>query len=410
MKHFQLVRILTLLAMCFFIVGALKKPLRDANKLNEAVEETFVRIRGNPPPRVVTADYGLIRADFPIARSMTNLQIDEWIIEQVAWISKPQVTQNDVNSPIGATKETKKVYRPADYGRASVIPIEGGYLMDVKGTGAKKKPKPTGHGTGLLSTGEALREFIMEKLVSAIFERGFRTVACYAVVDLGFDVKQPLFQKYFTNVDLPAGLILRQAHTRSTIHVNASANSFLPVDAGVKIENVLRRYGLTSAGSGFDADHEIINVQGTKNGEMVDFGATVVFPEKQFTKPVFSAAQDQFYLDDVAEEVVARGNKQLMHPSTPEFIQPDASLRIDKFDWVLPQFISSKHPYVDRVRITSESMVKKFRAGRLSREAIDGYVGQVLTPTFDRLGVDSDLRKQPGFFQSCIRKAARLFQ
>ena len=62
--------------------------------------------------RIVLADYDLIRRDFPHIRDLTNQQIDEWILNEVAYVSLPQSAQTSVNTKIPISLETRFAARP----------------------------------------------------------------------------------------------------------------------------------------------------------------------------------------------------------------------------------------------------------------------------------------------------------
>src|SRR5690606_36906896 len=122
--------------------------------------------------KVLVADYSLIRRDFPHLRALSEGEIDAWLLESAGHIADEQVRfQNqrvssaiDAEEPPPAAKGKKsqgrRVHRPEGYGRALVFEVEGG-MLDVKGSGTIA-PRPGHHQSGLLATGEALREFIYE--------------------------------------------------------------------------------------------------------------------------------------------------------------------------------------------------------------------------------------------------------
>ncbi len=114
----------------------------------------------------------------------------------------------------------------------------------------------------LASLGEAIREYGYERLVNEIFKQsksGLETVRNYAVLDLGFDIKN---QEGTTS---RAGMVLRQAHERSS-----GAYSLIDNERALKIEKLLRRYGVTSAGAHRNKwPYEWLNIQGTKDGAVM---------------------------------------------------------------------------------------------------------------------------------------------
>jgi hypothetical protein len=118
--------------------------------------------------------------------------------------------------------------RPMLYERAVVLPVywerQQVGLVDIKGAGISDTRAPAAaddHASGLLATGEALREYFLSKLVSWILDRAtifppeqlkLQALGHYAVIDLGFadQWKDAQGQATFK----PAGLLLRQAHNR----------------------------------------------------------------------------------------------------------------------------------------------------------------------------------------------------
>ena len=249
-----------------------------------------------PGARVAIADYDLIRQDFPhlrndaVERSHPELRgmagaardrahraiLDRWLTSQGGVISRQQAGQCLANTPIAAGPEEATAFRPAGYGRALVLPaLEGPGrpdasrtagrpvgLLDVKGAGVRPGVTPgTGtHSNGLLMLGEALREFVFRGLIEEVFvhaRAAYRTVPCYAVLALDFDVKRA------DGARAPAGLLLRRPHRRP-IH-RWGFKEFGSVEARVEleVELLLRRYGVTSAGP-------LTTIEITRRGGSVD--------------------------------------------------------------------------------------------------------------------------------------------
>jgi hypothetical protein len=232
------------------------------------VEDELVRVRG---ARVVCADYRALLHDFPHvfgteARRRRPLPgcdacadagklcvnaINTWLLHNSAFISQQQSQPNEVNSPILIDrKEVRRAYRPPEYGRAAVVPIdeaardgEARYL-DIKGLGvaAGKLPSHQPHSSGLDYLGNALVDFFFGWLVDTVFARtcpGYHVVPVYAVVDLGFDIVGGAFGTS------PAGLHVRRAHTRPfpLLPLSGSADEKLMIHA----EMMLRLFGLTTS-------------------------------------------------------------------------------------------------------------------------------------------------------------------
>lgn len=136
--------------------------------------------------------------------------------------------------------------RPPTYERAVVLPVylsrQQIGLIDIKGVGVSDTKFPAEavhHATGLLPTGEALREYFLSKLVGWVLDRAtlfppdeikIQSLGHYAVLDLGFadhwlDAEGRPFHK-------PVGLLLRQAHNRDDYYSRMIAPTVLTDDEG----------------------------------------------------------------------------------------------------------------------------------------------------------------------------------
>lgn len=223
--------------------------------------------------RIVLADYGLIRRDFPHIRDLTNQQIDEWILNEVAYISLPQSAQTSVNTKIPISLETRSAARPPEYGRALVFEMKDPTdkkniigLIDVKGSGSLR-PGQRDHGNGVATLGECVREFLYENLVRDVLDDAdisAKTVGSYAVIDAGFGVVHK------DGSTSPAGLYLRQAHHRV---INPGA--WLDAPNRTYLQSVLHRYGIDPN----------TNIQGTTSNDIFDFGHYVVKNDLPTTVP-----------------------------------------------------------------------------------------------------------------------------
>lgn len=317
------------------------KPIRSESQLAAPVRETVVRV---PTARVVLADYGLIRRDFAETRAMNDARIDEWLLSKTAFVSQAQAGQTVANTQITVSGETTQALRPRDYGRALVFETGQGGLIDAKGAGAAIAPRPGGHSDGLATLGEATREFLYEKLVRTVLAHSgsdFETVEHYAVIDLGFDVK------HAEGTTSPAGLILRQAHSRApgqfSLFNNVSAR---------QVELILRRYGLTSAGAyrGSTTYSEQINVQGTPDGGILDFGGYIA--EEAFSRPARN-----FY-----------DFRDLLTPDQIDFVQPDPRIRVPMKNWGYSDS-GVDDPKLDNPWMWSHELAQNYRAGIATRAA-----------------------------------------
>ena len=312
--------------------------------------------------KIVFADYGLLRKDFPELRNISNDEIDWWLLRNTAIMSGAQANQEVVNTPI-TSYDKKSAYRPPDYGRALVIPVnapgseEPIGLIDAKGVGALK-PALKDHGDGLATLGECIREFVYEKMVNRVFQHsnsGIKTVGTYAVIDAGFDLR------HVDNSTSPAGIVLRQAHNRYT----ERGSLFSDADS-LRIEKVLRHYGITSAGAYRSESIERINVQGTKSGAVLDFGGFLAV--EKFTKPA-----KNFYKRDI-----------LINGALPDAIQPDESIRVPLNIWGTT-VSGVEDPKLDNVWLWSHDLARSFRNGTASRQDANQHVKNLLGPVFEKL-------------------------
>lgn len=236
----------------------------------KAIFEEVVKLKD---ARIVMADYDLIKRDFPQIRDMSNPEIDEWILNQVAYISKPQAAQSEVNTPIHTTGQVRQAARPPDYGRALVYPMidpkdhksEIG-LIDVKGAGSLY-PEQMEHANGIATLGECIREFLYENLVRNVLDDAdisTKTVGSYAVIDAGFGVRHE------DGSSSPAGFYLRQAQ-----HRIENDSAWLDLDKRLYLQSILHRYGI-------DPNK---NIQGTTSGDLFDFGHFIVRDDLSTTIP-----------------------------------------------------------------------------------------------------------------------------
>ena len=237
-------------------------PERDINVVHPSTQsEEVVRLRD---AKIVIVDYDLVRRDFPTIQHLPNHEIDEWLLENLAYVSKPQANQHRVNTPIKITDKTREALRPPKYGRALVFdmndPVSGSSLglMDVKGSGSLR-PSQADHGNGVATLGESIREFLYENLMRRVLKdngQDFKTVGSYAVIDAGFEVL------HADGSTSPAGLYVRQAHVRPY-----SGSEWLPDPRRTQLQAKLRTYGI-------DPNE---NIQGTLDHRGIyDFGHYVV--------------------------------------------------------------------------------------------------------------------------------------
>ena len=170
--------------------------------------EEVVRVKN---AEIVLVDYDLVRKDFPSMAHKSNDEIDRWILDQVAYISRPQAAQSIVNTPIETADEVRQAWRPPEYGRALVYDMidpdsgEKVGLMDAKGVGSLN-PGQRDHGNGIATLGEAIREYLYEGMMRNVLNDADvpnQIVGSYAVIDAGFDLKHAdgsTFQRVFISV------------------------------------------------------------------------------------------------------------------------------------------------------------------------------------------------------------------
>jgi len=246
-------------------------PLRTLEKVHPKGELEKVLKLSNA--KVVIADYKLIRRDFSALTNLSNSEIDDWILDQVAYVSQGQASQQTVNTFIETNDQiTRKGYRPPEYGRALVYDVDYNSkslgVIDVKGAGGIN-PSHASHRSGTMTLGESLREFSYEKMVSTVVDHSGvekKVVGGYAVIDPGFDVIHP------DNSQSRAGLYLRQGHRRYTQAENLKkfnvvrGNGWMDDSWRSRYDDLLKKYGIFAN----------TNYQGTVNNDLFDFGHYII--------------------------------------------------------------------------------------------------------------------------------------
>jgi hypothetical protein len=199
--------------------------------------------------------------------------VDQWLIDNFAYIAPGQFKNETVNTPIARERFTTSVFRPEKYGRAFLVDLqitkrkalqdrkvfysETLQLMeqgsqywgmgDIKGVGVSEENEPRMgfHGSGLGPFAEFLREWLFYRAVKKVLHSAgseFKPLPHYAVLLFDFDVK--LDQSGFNT---PAGALIRRAHHRdesSLGRISTGPRKTLEM----KIESLVRRHGLTSSG------------------------------------------------------------------------------------------------------------------------------------------------------------------
>ncbi len=241
--------------------------------------ETVLRVAS---ARVAYVNYGLLQHDFPQlqeaalekayppikALSGAEKQkaicqkIDDWLLRNTAFVSESQARQSIVNTPIAIGKEQVRAYRPPGYGRALVFSVEEtekglfkddglaktpfeNRLIDVKGTGVGPNLTPVhgSHSNGVYQLGYAFVELVVQELLQRIFrhqQTAFQTLPIYGIIDLGFE------EQTESEGNFPAGLLVRRAHRRPKDSGGLYAYGTDGQHIQLRIEQVLRKYGITS--------------------------------------------------------------------------------------------------------------------------------------------------------------------
>jgi len=369
------------------------------------IDETGVSSQLTPMTRVTSAriliaDYGLIQQDFPITRGWSQEKIDAWILENTGYLAQTQIENGSgVNSPVPTDGRTRQAHRPEGYGRGIVYEIraESGQsvgLMDAKGTGAIR-PAQKSHSSGLMSTGEGLREFFYEKYISGVLEHSrsdWATVGTYAVVDWGFDELHPDGSK------VPAGSVLRQAHRR--VEGNPGFQ-YLPAKDARSLELNLREFGLTSTGDSV-VTHGVpaTNLQGTPDRKLVDFGQIIALPE-------FPPAPGVGNYGETALTI-------LIQPGDADFVAaPRENMRGVSREWG-PREGQKPDPKFDRISGEMHDLAQGVRDGRLSRrdvvqayrQKVEGALTEVRKTPPETLTVRTD-RHREGSYQAARRYLAQ---
>lgn len=327
----------------------IESPARKIEDVSSIAQPTNVnRVIG---ARIVVADYTLLKRDFPHLKNKSTNAIDNWILSNVALMSESQIGQTEVNTEIVAEQVTRTAFRPPNYNRALVFNVDGG-MIDGKGFGAPH-PAQYDHGNGLATLGEMLREFLYQKLVQRIFDYSSssnKTVGSYAVIDWGFRVK------HADGTTSPAGAILRQAHRRAN-----GTYSLLDDKTTLEVEMILRKFGITSAGAYRNDTIERLNIQGTSDGAILDFGGFLTVAK--FAKP-----SRAFY-----------GSRNLISPGSPEFLQPDPTVRVPLNMWGTT-VSGNEDPKLDNPWLWSHELAEAFSSGRANRNDVENHVRNFLEP------------------------------
>ncbi len=261
-----------------FSGGPIYKHILDLDNPNIIGGESVV---GLERVRVMSANYSLLQHDFPQLRDdhlrkehpgISDLKgvafveerislINKWLIRNAAFISKSQADQTIVNTRIKTDSRAKIAFRPPNYGRALVFPVEKpGYipedidpseklgawgLIDAKGIGVGPGivPELDSYKHGLLRIDLALREYMMERVLHHIFgynKTDFSPVPTYAILVPDFKVR---IEEGLINT----AILLRRAHRREKDGSDLPVYGSIAQMVKIEMELLLRRYGVSSA-------------------------------------------------------------------------------------------------------------------------------------------------------------------
>jgi hypothetical protein len=381
-------------------------PPIDENILRQAqpqiVQSKVVKVKGT---QVILADYDLIRQDFPSLCSQSDQEIDQWLIDNFAWLAEAQVRlgaigERNVHEKVPLFEGAEKlVYRPQGYTRSLVFPSDltspdgSKILVDIKGAGSEN-PTRGDHTTGILYLAEAIREFHFEKLIYLLFEHAVKdnfvernsqtpmiTNPVYAVIDLNCCY---IYKHKFLPLREPFGLILRRSHLRGGDISDPEGfpkyeNNPDIINLGVTYERTLRRYGLTTAiarktcwkPQGF---RDVANVQLTLNRELVDFGTIKILSPNQRQEDIVFCSKAHYYQRDENGNIFPHKRLQdpkdvdfLLRVTDPQYVQRDPQLSVDEKIWG-DTFFQLKMPRnMDRPWIFSKILVDLFKKGLMNK-------------------------------------------
>ncbi len=412
-------------------------------------EAKMVRV----PARVLLADYTLLRKDFPFLKEQTDEEIDQWLVEQFAWMA---FSQTELGPPRGVQTPTKVIpgqvrtgLRPFRYGRALIVPAfpvspqdstvtisstpTDTLLLDLKGAGAHSpiRAGQESHGTGLMSQAEAIREFAYEKLVSAIFDSQSKetrqshmssygleptVLPNYAVLGLNFRVYAP------PGLQMPAALLLRRSHIRLGHFTNIAGNimgltwnrrstikrSEPSVEFKIQVEKKLREYGLTSTGqhktSNTKETYDQVNLQVTRNFELLDFGAYKV--KDSFSHPfvVDRPWLNDYYHGGHFQDHTSHWLKAV-EPTSPDFVQPGSN-RVSTAHWGM-----NPTPYPNLVQVDKFSLAAMWLGeldmiGQAPRKLYESLLCVKLKPEIEK--INRARLPKLSFLQNCKEEGSFL--
>uniref|UniRef100_A0A7S0CPY5 Flavin reductase like domain-containing protein n=2 Tax=Amorphochlora amoebiformis TaxID=1561963 RepID=A0A7S0CPY5_9EUKA len=258
--------------------GFLENAAGNATNDCDVLEDKFRFLK---KASVLVADYNLLRMDFPELYSKSEKDIDNWLLENCAYVSDGQYSRiskggdqhkllgmdsKDLDDYIDNQKQTAAI-RVRSGGRAAVfLTNKGKYgfnkgkltagMLDVKGIGTHlladtKHPKVT----GFLNYADALRELMMQRLIQRLIElegreHAVKTVQFYAVIDTGLAYKGKNPATGWENEKIV--LSVRQRHSRildlyEGFNFSGVAPSHvLDKGSGRELRRILIKYGVSA--------------------------------------------------------------------------------------------------------------------------------------------------------------------
>lgn len=224
--------------------------LADYAKSGQALSNE--QVLGVAGARVLLANYPALRHDLaPWCAEQSDAWIDQWLLENAAFVSSSQAPAWAGSSPVTLDGRTAPAWRPPRYGRAAVLCAAGSeqVLFDIKGIGVPPDETPQlPHSNGLLTLAEAVHELLMEHLVYAAMQHAGALITplpAYALIGLGFDAHW-----HDGRPAEPAVLLLRRACTRPRCQWQRHPQGTQLAEALLHSELLLRRYGLTASSCG----------------------------------------------------------------------------------------------------------------------------------------------------------------
>ena len=389
--------------------STLHAPLRSLAQLDQArlVAETVEVLSQT---RLLWWNRAAIRADFPTLASVSDEDLERFVLENASVLSRVQCAPNEVNAEPPLTGVQRIAWRPPMYGRALIVeacppgepqgvPIG---LLDLKGAGVApdNEPMRVMHRNGLMILEQCIEELLYQRLVETVMRReniDARGVPVYAILSLGFEGSME------NTMPLPAAMMIRRAHRRFAEGCELQPIGSSAQKVQLTLELVLRRYGITTANTSTfltiwrDAEGEVhhhygghpaasveswhlerllagvglnlppeyrvtfegVNVQTTRDvsldplsARIVDFGHYKAV--EHFVDPIFSIVGDRFL-----------NFGGVFWPQDPAWVQPDPDHRVNwevmrprKMDAQLREWVEGRGAATDEEALVVSGMTE----------------------------------------------------